>query len=326
MNLSNKSSSKVALLLGSITGMLALVAGVSSDARASILPKNNLHLQRPLASSDITEEQFNYVTDSIVEMWKPLAKIHGAELVAEKRWNDPTVNAYADQMGKTWKVTMFGGLARRPEVTLDAFALVVCHELGHHFAGYAFYDGDWAAAEGQSDYWATQVCARKIWLKSGEKNAKLAHASPRRLVNICTTTWKSPEDQALCTRVAQAGLSLAKLLGALNGEKAPSLDARDTSEVSSTQASHPHAQCRLDTYLHGALCTQYGDLKVIPGKKGEISSNSVEAEREAARYSCMQSDNFKVGYRPRCWFKEVGSPFQRLADDFNGLALTERNW
>ena len=48
-----------------------------------------------------------------------------------------------------WVVAMFGGLARRPEVTKDAFQFVVCHEVGHHLAGWPFAY-DWASNEGQS--------------------------------------------------------------------------------------------------------------------------------------------------------------------------------
>ena len=252
--------------------------------------------------SNITEEQFNAISDGIVEMWKPLAKLHGAELTVEKRWDDPTVNAYAQQSGKSWVITMFGGLARRPEVSLDGFALVVCHELGHHFGGYPFYNGDWAATEGESDYFATQVCARRIWKKSLRTNARAQDAAPRRLLGICDKNWSTPEDQALCTRIAFGGLSLAKLLGALGRDKEPSLDAKDQTIVTQTVPSHPAAQCRLDTFLHGALCSVNSDLKVIPGKSGEVGHNTIESELAAGKYSCLQNPEHNVGYRPRCWF------------------------
>src|SRR5690554_4793938 len=127
----------------------------SFSANAMILPPNDLHrYDRKDRIANITEEQFHQIVDSIVEMWRPIAAEHGADLVAEKLWDNPTVNAYATQSmwgKKTWKITMFGGLARRPEVTPDGFALVVCHELGHHFGGYPFYGNrDWAAAEGEA--------------------------------------------------------------------------------------------------------------------------------------------------------------------------------
>jgi len=48
------------------------------------------------------------------------------------------VNAYAsvDKQGQQF-IHMFGGLARHPLMTEDAFLLVACHEFGHHYGGAA---------------------------------------------------------------------------------------------------------------------------------------------------------------------------------------------
>ena len=63
----------------SILLLASLVIGVSAQAN---LPKNNLHLlDRVGAPSNITEKQFNDITDSIIAIWAPLAKLHGADLV-----------------------------------------------------------------------------------------------------------------------------------------------------------------------------------------------------------------------------------------------------
>ena len=47
-------------------------------------------------------------------------------------WKNDTVNANAQQRGRNWIVNMYGGLARRPEIFFRRFAMVLCHELGHH--------------------------------------------------------------------------------------------------------------------------------------------------------------------------------------------------
>lgn len=296
--------------------VFALVAvTLSLSAHGMILPRNHLDREDHFGFSNVSEEQFNKIVDSIVALWKPIAKQHGANLVANKSWNDSTVNAYAQQEGNTWKVSFFGGLARRPEVTPDGFALVVCHELGHHFGGYAFYGGRWAASEGESDYWATQVCARRIWWKSTEKNERLARRVSSPIEEKCNQAWTSEDDRALCYRIAEGGLSLAKLLGALGGRGEPKVSTPDSMKVPRTITYHPAAQCRLDTYLNGALCTQKPTLKIIPGKKDGVGYNTPEAEAEAGKYSCMTSDNFQFGFRPRCWFKPlVGTSIRALAD------------
>src|SRR5476649_338081 len=121
-----------------IKSLVLALTVYSFQASAMILPPNHLdRFDRIGIAANITQQQFNDICDSIIAIYQPMAKIHGAVLSVNKDWTDSTVNAYAHQDTSTdWQVDMFGGLARREEITLDGFALVVCHELGHHFGGY----------------------------------------------------------------------------------------------------------------------------------------------------------------------------------------------
>ena len=274
------------------------------------LPPNNLHLQDNVRrEANITEEKFNAIIDDVMKYWIPVAKAKGVTLVSSKKWDDPTVNAFASQSGSTWTVAMFGGLARRPEVTEDGFALVVCHELGHHFGGYSFYGRtDWASAEGESDFFATNVCAKIVWGMQAQRN--MAYRSlrnvPPSVKAKCETVWSGNANaQGWCVRAAAGGFSLAKLLGALGGDPVPDFDKPDTTVVNKTSVSHPRAQCRLDTYMSGALCTKKWDINVIPAKAFPQGQDTAGAELEAMKYSCFQKEGFKVGTRPNCWFKAL---------------------
>lgn len=298
------------------SNFLFLVFGIllTATLASADLPKNNLHLfDNVNKRSNVTEEQFNKITDAIIDAWKPIAAKHGAELVVEKKWNDSTVNAFANQSGKTWKVAMFGGLARRPEVTPDGYALVVCHELGHHFAGHYFYgDRDWAASEGQADYFATQVCAKKMFAQYFDRRFLGRTDVPPYVKERCDAIWNTPAAQSLCYRSAAAGHSLASLLAAIGGGAgAPKFDTPDTSKVTKTNTRHPAAQCRLDTYFAGALCPAPFDLLTIPAKGLPAGQNSIEGEKIAAQSSCFETSTMKLGYRPYCWFKPQTSSFLR---------------
>lgn len=287
-----------------VLGVLCAVASIA--AQASILPPNKLHLQDRLERmANITQEEFDAIINEIVDQYKPLAAAHGAALTTNKLWTNPTVNASANQKedGRRWIINMYGGLARRSEVTPDGFALVVCHELGHHFAGFAFYDGtDWAASEGQSDYFATQACARKIWGAKAADNAKFREGVNPRVKARCDSAWKTEADQNLCYRAAKGGESLATLLAALGSSTPPRFETPDAKAVRATYVEHPDAQCRLDTYLAGALCTRNFDEAWIPGRKHRNGQTSVEAETQASRTSCMAANGFLEGVRPRCWY------------------------
>src|ERR1700761_3593967 len=107
------------ILLSPILSLAAVLCLAPSFANATrCFPKNNLALYDNVNKiASIDEQAFNSIIDHVIDMWQPFAKLHGAKLVAEKRWSDSTVNASASESGHTWTVTMYGGLARRPEVT-----------------------------------------------------------------------------------------------------------------------------------------------------------------------------------------------------------------
>lgn len=286
-----------------------LIAGVffAQNAQGSILPPNNLHLQDNVNSlANMTEQEFNTIINDVINRYKPIVAAKGATLKSNNLWTDSTVNASAQQVGTQWIVNMYGGLARRPEVTPDGFAMVVCHELGHHLGGFPFYgDRDWAASEGQSDYFATQSCAREIWKSQPSENARFRTLVGDFEKNKCDTVWSKQEDQDLCYRTAAAGQSLATLLGALRSGTTPPprFDTPDPRRVSATYTAHPEAQCRLDTYFNGALCPMPFDKNVIPGRNTAGGQTSKDTELVASNSSCMTAAGFAMGVRPLCWFK-----------------------
>lgn len=276
---------------------------LSSSAFADFMPPNNLHLQDGLLrGQNLTEKDFNEVIDEAEAIYKPLLKsTQNSTLKVNRLWTNNTVNASAIQFGNGWEVNMYGGLARRPEITRDGFAIVLCHEIGHHMGGYPFAS-NWAADEGQSDYFATLSCGRLLWKNELAKNAESREIIEDLPKAKCDATFETEDEQNLCYRLMIAGKSTADLLSALGGTKA-AWNTPDKKVVGSTYHMHPEGQCRLDTYMQGALCTTKFDETLIPGKSLGNKRNSADAERESARVTCTQFDDFEVGYRPLCWFK-----------------------
>lgn len=278
-----------------------LVGFISSPAMSSILPENNLHLQDSLKKkSNVTVEQFNAIIDKGEELYKPIIEAHGFQFSVNRAWENSTVNASATQFFGRWIVNMYGGLARRDEITPDGFTLVLCHEIGHHLGGYPF-SSSWAANEGQSDYFGTLSCLRRFWTDDVLTNATFRDVIPETPKAACDDAWGTEAEQNLCYRMVMAGKSTADLLAAL-GNSQVDFDTPDTNEVSSTNSRHPAAQCRLDTYVAGATCVAGFDQNVIPGKVNGSGQNNADAERESAMYTCTTSGSFTVGVRPRCWF------------------------
>lgn len=263
----------------------------SEDGKEGIAPENNLKIPAHIKTdSPITKESFFTVINQIEKTYLPIMKEMGETLHIIKDWENATVNAYAKKSGGKSIVHMFGGLARHPKMTEDGFALVVCHEIGHHIGGapkigssrlrdkdhdtghgFTRVGASWASNEGQADYWATLKCARKSWQDDDNFSIISDMKIPEIVKEKCEKTHGTGHDYALCQRSAMAGFALANTLAdlrkspptggipPLSGVEAqvsgyPQFETPDLKVVRRTNHNHPAAQCRLDTYFMGAIC------------------------------------------------------------------------
>ena len=224
--------------------LLAFVClGLFSFANAECIPKDPAHRfamyhdVNPLA---MTKAQFNEDLDLLERHFAPMFARLGCPLVVNRDWNDSTPNAYAERKGGRCHISMFGGLARAPYQTRNGQLYVACHEIGHHIGGAPLYPSDWAADEGQADYFAAW-CMKSLG------------------------------------RSSSAGrLALAMVLSELSGDRVlPSRLNRSTVHRSSTLHSHPPAQCRLDTMDAGAACGASGRFSPRDPKIGACHSYSL---------------------------------------------------
>lgn len=257
------------------------------------LPENDLHIGvNDKNANDMTEERFNEIIDLADKHYAPIVKEKGGKLKWSRGWNNGTVNASAQRtFWGTWKVNMYGGLARHELVTEDAFALVVCHELGHHLGGTPTnsFPNSWASVEGQSDYFGTLKCFRRIFESDDNMAIVRDMQVPEIVKTKCAENFTLANDVALCVRGSMAGMSLANLLGSLRGNSGFKFETPDTNVVDSTNSAHPAAQCRLDTYFQGALC-------------GERYTDEV-SNRDAIAGTCNRVEGDTQGIRPLCWYK-----------------------
>ncbi|MBT4760415.1 MAG: hypothetical protein HOO06_01850 [Bdellovibrionaceae bacterium] len=301
-----------------ITGAFLAVLGSatlglthSHDLCEGIVPENDQYI--PVFSlfnevpTGTTEAEFNKVIDRAYEVYGPIIEEMGGTLKINRKWTDGTVNANASRQGSTWLVNMYGGLARHHTITADSFAMVLCHEIGHHLGGapkYGWFNG-WASNEGQADYFAGLKCMRKVFKNEDniryveEKSAKI---NPFAKVT-CDSIYNTLEDQALCIRTSMAGQELANLFADLRKIDLPDFQTPDAGEVADTNDRHPAAQCRLDTYFAGALCTK--------DHRDDVSQS------DATVGTCNRRDGFDTGVRSRCWY----NPDSTAAQTQNDLAF-----
>jgi len=269
--------------------MLASAAGPASAGSVqktfpSFLPENTLQIPVGFSAAGLKENEFNQVLDRVQAVYGPIVAAKGGQLVIERNWDDPTVNAYATEDGKQWKISMFGGLARYPSITRDAFYLVACHELGHHLGGSPKISGtDWATNEGGADYYSTLKCLRRVLPATAPDGVDPVAAK------ACDASFRDRASRNRCKASAMAGFAAATLFQQLSQTGPISFATPDPSVVAAMDDSHPAAQCRLDTYFQGALCAKPVDQ--------DVSNTDPNAG------ACTRKQRFAVGLRPRCWYK-----------------------
>ena len=258
------------------------------------LPENDLSISvEDYHNLAMDEEVFHAVLDRIEEVYAPIVARRRVRLVVDRQWSNGRVNAGASRGLGTYIITMYGGLARHPDVTPDGLMLIACHEMGHHLGGSPKYrvSATWASNEGQSDYFANLHCMRMVY--TAEENREwLAYNEVDPLVaSQCEQVWEDSLDQQdICKRASMAGLSVSLMFqDVINEEREPRFDQPDTNRVDHTFASHPPPQCRLDTYFQASLC--------LRGPEDSLD------ERDYRKGTCTKNSGHELGLRPRCWFK-----------------------
>ena len=77
-------------------------------------------------------------------------------------WASNEVNAYAWTANGVRHVAIMGGLVRDMRLELEGIAVVLAHEIGHHYGGPPTYPHG-ASCEGQADYYGVGFVMRKVW-------------------------------------------------------------------------------------------------------------------------------------------------------------------
>ena len=266
-----------------------------------IVEENDLFIPVGLkGEGGITEEDFNSILDRIESLYEPVLDEMGKTLEVVRKWDDGTVNAYAQQMGNVWRISMFGGLARHDTITKDAFALVACHELGHHLGGApkkaSWWGTAWASNEGQSDFYGNSKCLRNFMKEDNNVQIVAEMEIDDFAKEKCNNIFTNENDVAMCMRGAMAGLSLGNLFRALRRLDTPlKFTTPDPARVTTTNHNHPAPQCRLDTYFAGSICDK------------EFTDDVSNSDPNVG--FCNRVDGYDVqnGARPLCWFKPSGS-------------------
>lgn len=258
--------------------------------RLSIVSLSFLLVFSKVSHAQILNEQFDAIIDNVESAF---GINENQERILIHRFWDP--NAQSDSAirfpfltRETPIITITGRIAKERTISEDAFAILVCHEFGHHLAkgpriGLRNLE-NWSAAEGEADYWATSVCIKTYLRNQLNTPQRVMSHSPhlldKSLETKCENNYVTPEAIAICYRTLDAIHSLADYFTDHNQSR---IDFQSKAPPSSVlirrfRLDNYRDQCRIETFLAGAFC--------------QLRAESL--------FQCKNEDDM----RPRCWFKE----------------------
>lgn len=263
---------------------------------ASILPENNLAIPASSKNEGLSETQYHQVIDKVERIYRPIVEKVGKKLTIERLWENSRVNAGTTKKGNEIILRMYGGYARHPLISEDAYALVLCHELGHHLGGiprkkYDNGDEAWPSVEGQADYFATLKCLRKVFRPDNNEMVASKLSYPDVVREKCAAAFKTEWETSMCIRTTVAGMVNSKISASIRDTSDPEIETPDQSSVRETFEGHPVPQCRLDTYFQGSIC--------------EVSSVRSVSDKDETTGTCHIKNGHADGVRPACWHKSI---------------------
>ena len=236
----------------------------------------------------MNEQLFDTIIDGVTRIYDRHFLLHGQTLNISEVWDTDAVYANAwkmeDHRGEEGLIMISGGMARHPDLTPDAFALILCHEVGHHIAGGPMI---WRfSAEGQSDYFGASDCLRKLFLRLGDRLPPSRVHAPRVVRKACADAFSLARGRMTCERIALAGASLAGYFARKRGLTSPLFSRPEQQLAKRTLLTPASPQCRLDTYMAAALCNRA----------------RLPVDHQGPRWLCRGEVN-PAAKRPACWYK-----------------------
>jgi hypothetical protein len=214
-------------------------------------------------AGSLSQDDFNQVIDRVESFY--FYNRHQEKIEVQRFWetqgeHDCAIRfPYLTLERPVVKIT--GAVAQYAGMSLDAFAILVCHEFGHHLAdGPRIGSGhfvSWSSAEGEADYWATAECL-KHYLRDQESPVDLNEFSlPADAAEKCQKNFPKSDERETCYRSVHAILALKSYFE----ESGSKIDLerhapKTVGLVRRFRRDLYRDQCRIETFLAGAYCNQ----------------------------------------------------------------------
>ena len=180
--------------------------------------------------SQIREADFYQIPSLIMGLFSRELQSAHKPLILDADWDSPYLGAGIGLGDGFLKLVILGGTARIKEMSQDAFAALICHEIGHVIGGAPYQSikgADWASLEGQADFFAASTCLPRYFASLGAQSLEIRE------------------------RTETAGYHLFLGLKQYSSEtknQALIRGKKPLPKVESTTQSYPSVQCRYETF------------------------------------------------------------------------------
>ncbi len=221
-----------------------------------------------IPNSGIQKAEVDTLIAVITELYFTDVEKKGHHLAWDFNWEQPYIGAGSYPPNEFFRIMLWGGFVRAPQVSIESLALILCHELGHLLGGPPYLtldasEGNLISAEGQADFFAAQSCLPRLIKDQRVHFRPTSHAFALQFCSADET----------CEKILETAQDFAVILHSYFDRFNTQANIEQSSaEIASTTLimSYPSDQCRIDTYKAAALC-------------------------QIRQAQCV---------RPRCWFKE----------------------
>ena len=126
--------------------------------------------------SIVSPIQFTNIPLTIMALFSKEISKTGYPIQLDAQWESPYFGGGVIFYEGQFKIMLLGGTVRTQQMTLDAYAAIVCHEIGHIIGGTPFQTitgAEWSSSEGQSDFFAASVCLPRYFNSMGVATDKI---------------------------------------------------------------------------------------------------------------------------------------------------------
>lgn len=187
-------------------------------------------LSTALAKAQFSESEFNSRVAKFTEFAQPLIEPRQLLIEFDPEWVGNIGSCYLTE--KAFVISIGSRMNETVGLSGDQLDLILCHELGHLLgqgprkSNNLTEVGNWAAGEGESDYFSGS-CLKALW--SLTENQSRIEPTAEKFFRLLFTFF-----------------------GRHTGEQEPSLSRKDSTTVSENMLGYPSLQCRLDSVVAGA--------------------------------------------------------------------------